>query len=43
LTGWQGLVEFPQRAKLTKEELAAKQKKAEKIFASTTAADWRDR
>ena len=32
LTGWQGLVEFPQRAKLTKEELAAKQQEANEKF-----------
>jgi hypothetical protein len=32
LTGWQGLVEFPQRAKLTKEELAARQKEANEKY-----------
>ncbi|MBI3464837.1 MAG: DUF1080 domain-containing protein [Planctomycetes bacterium] len=38
VTGWQGLVELPQRAKLTAEELAAKQKEAnEKILPHWTA------
>lgn len=32
LTGWQGLVELPQRAKLTKEEFAAKQREANEKF-----------
>ena len=32
LTGWQGLVELPQRAKLTPEQLAAKQKEANARF-----------
>ena len=40
LTGWQGLVELPQRAKLTPEQLAAKQKEAnEKILPNWTARD----
>ncbi len=32
LTGWQGLVELPQRAKLNPEQLAAAQKKANEIY-----------
>jgi hypothetical protein len=32
LTGWQGLVELPERAKLTKEELAAKQREANEKY-----------
>jgi hypothetical protein len=32
LTGWQGLVELPQRKKLTPEELAAKQKEANEKY-----------
>jgi hypothetical protein len=32
LTGWQGLVELPERAKLTPEQLAAKQKEANAKF-----------
>jgi hypothetical protein len=40
LTGWQGLVELPQRAKLSKEELAAKQKEAnDKVLPHWTARD----
>lgn len=40
LTGWQGLVEFPQRAKLTKEELAVRQKEAnEKYLPHWTVVD----
>lgn len=32
LAGWQGLVEFPERAKLTKEQFAAKQKEANEKY-----------
>ena len=32
LTGWQGLVEFPERAKLSKEQFAAKQKEADEKY-----------
>lgn len=32
LTNWQGLVEFPQREKLTPEQLAAKQKEADEKY-----------
>ena len=40
LSGWQGLVEFPERAKLTKEEFAAKQKEAnEKYLPHWTVRD----
>jgi hypothetical protein len=40
LDGWQGLVELPERAKLTKEELAAKQRDAnEKYLPHWTVAD----
>jgi hypothetical protein len=40
LTNWQGLVELPQRAKLTAEQLQAKQKAAnEKILPHWTAKD----
>lgn len=40
LTGWQGLVELPQRAKLSKDELAAKQKEAnEKYLPHWTVVD----
>jgi hypothetical protein len=40
LTGWQGLVEFPERAKLTKEEFAAKQRDAnEKYLPHWTITD----
>ena len=40
LTGWQGLVEFPQRAKLTQEELAGRQKEAnEKYLPHWTVVD----
>jgi hypothetical protein len=40
LTGWQGLVEFPERAKLSKEEFAAKQKEAnEKYLPHWTVKD----
>jgi hypothetical protein len=40
LTGWQGLVEFPERAKLTKEEFAAKQRDAnEKYLPHWTVID----
>lgn len=40
LTGWQGLVELPRRAKLTPEQLAAEQKRAnERILPHWTARD----
>ena len=40
LTGWQGLVELPQRAKLTPEQLAAKQKEANaRVLPHWTAKD----
>jgi hypothetical protein len=40
LTNWQGLVELPQRARLTKEQLAARQKEAnEKILPHWTVRD----
>jgi hypothetical protein len=40
LTGWKGLVEFPQRSKLSPEQLAAKQKEAdEKFLPHWTAKD----
>src|SRR5262249_5015891 len=32
LTGWQGLVEYPERAKLTKDQFAAKQKEANEKY-----------
>lgn len=40
LTGWQGLIEIPQRAKMTKEQLEAAQKKAnERILPHWTVKD----
>ncbi len=40
LTGWQGLIDLPQRAKLTKEQLAEAQKKAdEKVLPHWTVKD----
>jgi hypothetical protein len=40
LTGWQGLVEFPERTKLSREEFAAKQKEAnEKYLPHWTVRD----